>query len=308
MDLETMDHTFSHTLMSAAASPGDALRNVFDVLTNQKQDELPGTFGGSAGADKNLPMSYHELARPVSLFNWEIGLHSVPLAMDRFFTTQQFEEALQVARLVFDPTTETKTASRKRGTNLKVADIAKDKDFNLAVMERRTQGAWFTPRRAADLSLRRGVAHFGPRAAQDPEARKQEAVHFQPTRQRRRLVRARPPLLSPRLRRAEEGDEDEQRTDEVVCYLHTTYFCVPINPKFKQMRSLVNERLFNIRNSLDIQGRLVTYALIEPPIDPAALIALGSPPCHSDPEPNGRHQEDKPQRGRADDPVTTDEP
>ncbi|KAG5771361.1 hypothetical protein H9Q69_005424 [Fusarium xylarioides] len=31
-------------------------------------------------------------------------MHPVFLAVDRFFATQQFEEALQVARLVFDPT------------------------------------------------------------------------------------------------------------------------------------------------------------------------------------------------------------
>ncbi|KAI0448399.1 hypothetical protein F5B21DRAFT_522016 [Xylaria acuta] len=329
MDLETMDHTFSHTLMGAAASPGDALRNVFDILTNQKHDELPGTFGGmvrSVGADKTLPMSYHELARPASLFNWEIGLHSVLLAMDRFFATQQFEEALQVARLVFDPTTETKTAScwrfppfqdiarqisRKRGTNLKVADIAKDKDFNLAIMERRTQGAlvhatargrpesymkWVVMKyaeiliAAGDVHFRRGTLEslplaiqryaeashiLGPEPPKIPKLGKRKPSTFdQLHNEDVRLELGLP--FSPRMRRAEMGDEDELRADEVVCYLRTTYFCVPLNPKFKQMRSLVNERLFNIRNSLDIQGRPVTYTLIEPPIDPAALIALGS--------------------------------
>ncbi|KAM6510736.1 hypothetical protein FSOLCH5_011181 [Fusarium solani] len=36
----------------------------------------------------------------------EIGLHSVLLAVDRFFATQQFDEALQVAGLIFDPSSE----------------------------------------------------------------------------------------------------------------------------------------------------------------------------------------------------------
>jgi hypothetical protein len=38
----------------------------------------------------------------------------------------------------------------------------------------------------------------------------------------------------------------------------------------------LNERLFNIRTSLDIQGRPITYALLEQSIDPGALIALSS--------------------------------
>ncbi|KAL2673982.1 hypothetical protein Neosp_012428 [[Neocosmospora] mangrovei] len=67
----------------------------------------------------------------------------------------------------------------------------------------------------------------------------------------------------------------DPKGEQRVCYLRTTYFCVPLNPKFKQLRTLLNERLYNIRNSLDIQGGPVTYALIEPPTDPGALMAPG---------------------------------
>ncbi|KAJ3456455.1 hypothetical protein MRS44_016478 [Fusarium solani] len=67
----------------------------------------------------------------------------------------------------------------------------------------------------------------------------------------------------------------DPKGEQRVCYLRTTYFCVPLNPRFKQLHSLLNERIYNIRNSLDIQGRPVTYALIEPLIDPGALMAPG---------------------------------
>lgn len=43
------------------------------------------------------------MGRPTAIYNWEVGLHTVLLAVDRLFATQQYDEALQVARLVFDP-------------------------------------------------------------------------------------------------------------------------------------------------------------------------------------------------------------
>lgn len=56
--------------------------------------------------------------------------------------------------------------------------------------------------------------------------------------------------------------------------LITSFFDVPLNPKFRQVRSIIKQRLFNVRNRLDIDGRPISYALIEPSIDPGALVAL----------------------------------
>ncbi|RSL72920.1 hypothetical protein CEP53_000932 [Fusarium sp. AF-6] len=67
----------------------------------------------------------------------------------------------------------------------------------------------------------------------------------------------------------------DPKGEQRVCYLRTTYFCVPLNPKFGQLHTLLNDRLYNIRNSLDIQGQPVTYALIQPLIDPGALMTPG---------------------------------
>ncbi|KAG5756716.1 hypothetical protein H9Q70_000694 [Fusarium xylarioides] len=84
--------------------------------------------------------------------------------------------------------------------------------------------------------------------------------------------------FSAELERVTKGDlsqaETDFRKDKIVCFLRTPYFCVPLNPKFRQMCSLVYERLFNIRNSRDIQGRVISYALREPPIDPGAFMSL----------------------------------
>jgi hypothetical protein len=117
--LVTMDYTFSHDQMCMAASRENSLTKVFAIPTTRNVADLPSTFGEytfSAEKDKeDKPAAdnketektsgpiYHELAQPSVLYNWEIGLHSVLLVMDRLSATQQFDKALQVARLVFDP-------------------------------------------------------------------------------------------------------------------------------------------------------------------------------------------------------------
>ncbi len=69
-------------------------------------------------------------------------------------------------------------------------------------------------------------------------------------------------------------DNTNPMQQNIVCFLKTGYFCIPLNPKFKQMRALVHDRLFNLRNSFDIEGNPVSYALRDPPIDPGELVAL----------------------------------
>ena len=49
------------------------------------------------------------------------------------------------------------------------------------------------------------------------------------------------------------------------------YFCVPRNDKLLAYWDTVAERLFNIRNSLNLQGIFRQLPLFEPPIDPAML-------------------------------------
>jgi Tc toxin complex TcA C-terminal TcB-binding domain len=51
----------------------------------------------------------------------------------------------------------------------------------------------------------------------------------------------------------------------------TLYFCVPRNDKLLEYWDVVADRLFKIRNSLNLQGVFRQLALFEPPIDPALL-------------------------------------
>ncbi|HKH82373.1 MAG TPA: hypothetical protein VKA25_01680 [Gemmatimonadales bacterium] len=50
------------------------------------------------------------------------------------------------------------------------------------------------------------------------------------------------------------------------------YFCVPENDKLLGYWSTVSDRLFKIRNCMDIEGQVRQLPLFEPPIDPALLV------------------------------------
>ncbi|KAL3439972.1 hypothetical protein BJX65DRAFT_315247 [Aspergillus insuetus] len=59
--------------------------------------------------------------------------------------------------------------------------------------------------------------------------------------------------------------------------IRTGYFCVPGNPALASLRALIDDRLFKIRNGMDINGNKRTLPLYEAPIDPGALVrATGS--------------------------------
>lgn len=59
--------------------------------------------------------------------------------------------------------------------------------------------------------------------------------------------------------------------------IRTGYFCIPGNPALVALRDRIDDRLFKIRNGMDINGNKRSLALYEPPIDPGALVrAMGS--------------------------------
>ncbi|RYP28224.1 hypothetical protein DL767_007313 [Monosporascus sp. MG133] len=58
----------------------------------------------------------------------------------------------------------------------------------------------------------------------------------------------------------------------VTGILKSTYFCVPANPKLMELRNLIDDRLFKIRNCQDINGVVRSLALFEPPLDPGMLV------------------------------------
>ncbi|KAH6881021.1 hypothetical protein B0T10DRAFT_580728 [Thelonectria olida] len=53
----------------------------------------------------------------------------------------------------------------------------------------------------------------------------------------------------------------------------SSYFCLPSNPELQALRATIDQRLYNIRNCLDIDGRPMPLVLWDAPIDPGQLIA-----------------------------------
>ncbi len=54
-------------------------------------------------------------------------------------------------------------------------------------------------------------------------------------------------------------------------YLNNSYFAIPPNVRTLRLWDTVASRLFNIRNSRDINGKRISLALTQPPLDPLAL-------------------------------------
>jgi hypothetical protein len=72
----------------------------------------------------------------------------------------------------------------------------------------------------------------------------------------------------------DEGDNNNNNSDRMATVRSlgkALYFCVPRNDNLLSYWDTVSDRLFKIRNSLNIQGMFRQLALFEPPIDPAML-------------------------------------
>lgn len=67
------------------------------------------------------------------------------------------------------------------------------------------------------------------------------------------------------------GSGDNARLETLRSLGKALYFCVPRNDKLLSYWDTVADRLFKIRNSLNVQGAFRQLALFEPPIDPALL-------------------------------------
>jgi hypothetical protein len=70
-----------------------------------------------------------------------------------------------------------------------------------------------------------------------------------------------------------EGEAQHVALANLFGFTTSRYFCLPNNPELARLRATIDQRLYNIRNCLDIDGRPLPLVLWEPPIDPAELIA-----------------------------------
>ncbi|KAF5702503.1 toxin subunit, partial [Fusarium mundagurra] len=99
---EVIEHSSARTLMEAICQRDD-ISSIDTLFTSMDKNLKDNHDWGKNVVDKGVS-NYHELATAYALYNWEMGLHAVLLAVDRFHSTQQYELAIRAARLVFDPT------------------------------------------------------------------------------------------------------------------------------------------------------------------------------------------------------------
>jgi hypothetical protein len=147
---ELIEHPYSRNFMEDICKD-DGLSKLFQTMGSKlaaKED-----YGKTLV--KAEVSNYHELSTSYALYNWELGMHTILLAVERFQATQQLELALRAARLIFDPTTtpakgeDPATACWRfapfrdiASSKYKVADRFKgwpsDSTFDAAVTERRS--------------------------------------------------------------------------------------------------------------------------------------------------------------------------
>ena len=87
-----------------------------------------------------------------------------------------------------------------------------------------------------------------------------------------------------------ESSGDTDRLATVRGVGKALYFCVPRNDKLLGYWDTVADRLFKIRNSLNLQGTFRQLALFEPPIDPAMLARAAAAGLDVGAILNGLHQ------------------
>ncbi|MNU14855.1 hypothetical protein D3C71_29750 [compost metagenome] len=69
-----------------------------------------------------------------------------------------------------------------------------------------------------------------------------------------------------------DAEKGEERKEEGNIPVQTFYFCLPKNDKLLSYWDTLADRLFKIRNCMNIDGVTRQLALYEPPIDPALLV------------------------------------
>ncbi|KAL4902113.1 hypothetical protein BDW74DRAFT_181276 [Aspergillus multicolor] len=302
----------------AACKEEDDLKGIFQCLSEVNHDPIgaPGNpannphedvFGKWMEFDKKI--HYNETATPFAIYNWELGYHLPCLIMERLMANQQFELALKIARLVFDPSIsgddigrcwsfppfredcvrlnqqQSVSAWLASGRNVHAAARANPvvymKRLVMKYIELLTAmgDQYFRQDTLESIPLATQMyieaSHvFGPQPVEVPQLGKRATKSFEQLGKLDSMGNATidmeldfPFYVEPGSR-GSVGTPQEGRASS---YIKTTYFCVPGNPKVAALYNTIQDRLYKIRNGMDIEGRKRTLAIWEPPIDYGAL-------------------------------------
>lgn len=257
-------------------------------------------------------ISSHELKEPNALYNWELGLHVPMLLMEQLTSSHQYDKALEIAHYVFDPLSGGSGVVRAwKWTPFQSVTVEGDvKAILNALLANNSNTSinnWrntpFQPHLVArdrpmsymkwivmkyisiliasgDQMFRQNTLETVPLAIQYYTM----AAHlYGPPGHVITTTAKRPPrtynsLLSKWDAFSNAMIDFESAFPFVRVYNGqpgrpiSRYFCVPDNPKLKELRATIDDRLYKIRHCQDINGNAIKLALFEPPIDPGALV------------------------------------
>ncbi|KAE8384305.1 hypothetical protein BDV23DRAFT_189345 [Aspergillus alliaceus] len=262
---------------------------------------------------------YHECSSPFALYNWELGVHLPSLFMERLMATQQFDLALTVARLVFDPSMDGTGINRCWSFPPFREDIVRTGDPVVDSIEwQESNGNVHAAARAhpvaymkrfamkyIELLLAMGDEHFrqdtlesiplaiqmyteashvfGPQPAELPQLGKRAVTTYNQIKgQITNPLDLSDVMVDMELdfpfytEPGRRGMRSRQPRRPFSC-VKTGYFCVPGNSYPISLRSAIDDRLYKIRNGMDINGNQRVLPLFEPPIDPGALVRAKAP-------------------------------
>ncbi|KAL2833017.1 hypothetical protein BDW59DRAFT_94934 [Aspergillus cavernicola] len=90
----------------AASRREDGLQGIFKCLSDIKHETTDNPYEDVFGRwAEGEEAHYGEASTPFAIYTWELAYHLPCLIMERLMACQQFELALKVARLAFDPST-----------------------------------------------------------------------------------------------------------------------------------------------------------------------------------------------------------
>ncbi|KAF5649454.1 PA14 domain protein [Fusarium tjaetaba] len=248
---------------------------------------------------------FHEESTSFAVYFWELGVHLPSLLMERLMATQQYELALEVARNVFDPTRGDKAEDCWLFPPFQkiVQDSRSSSDWLKEITPEEVQDANASVHAAARLNPRAYMKRIVLKyiealvALGDNYFRQatMEAIPMAIERyvEASHLFGPGPPKVPkmadalPMTYKELPGQEKDGRNPYVDSKpkppffngsskpMRIHYFCVPGNPQLVKLRQQIDQRLYNIRNGLDLYGNPLSLAVWEPLLDPGRVLASG---------------------------------
>ncbi|KAG4435408.1 hypothetical protein IFR05_009115 [Cadophora sp. M221] len=322
-------HKSAPDILSLFMSTTD-LETVFRGLGLLPQMDFGNDYGVT-GADFNaddINLSFNELSKPYSLYNWELGLHAPMSLIDRLLKSQQFDDALAVCHLIFDPSARGKAedlfrfwsfppfrAIQKQSLDEFFMQVLqpnkpndqvtawRDNPFSPHLIARGRPSAYmkWVVMKYIEILIAYGDYYFRMNSLESiPNAIQMYilASHLYGPRgyQIKRRENYKPQTYMNLLSKFDafsnamvELEEifpftnqtplpigitahGEAETTNIFGFANTLYFAIPSNPTLTALGETIDDRLFKIRHSQDINGVTRILPLFDPPIDPALLV------------------------------------